>query len=314
MKKLLFPFILLLFLFFLLLFPSLTFSYAKTGLMLWFYTLLPSLLPFMILSNICIKTRVLDKLFEAPVKLWKKLFSLSPSGAYALCMGVFCGYPMGAKITADLYREQRISKEEACYLLSFACFPGPSFLSSYLCIGLFQNQTLIFPTYLTIYSSGFLCSLIFRPKKNKESCYQPKNKKEISTSESFGKILDISIMNGFETITKLGGYILIFSIVQGILNKALHTMPDISYFLQGITEMTTGNAALINAPWGFTTIYPLVLAFTSFGGLSVAAQTKSMLTGTDLPILPYLKGKICSFFCTFFIALFLVKIVKIIII
>lgn len=177
MKKILLPFALLFFLFFLLLFPSQAFSYAKAGLMLWFYTLLPSLLPFMILSNICIKTGLLDKLFEAPKKFWKKAFALSPSGAYALCMGIFCGYPMGAKITADLYAEHRISKQEASYLLTFACFPGPSFLSSYLCVGLFKNTRLIFPTYFILYSSGFLCSLLFRPQKKLGIFLSEKNKK-----------------------------------------------------------------------------------------------------------------------------------------
>lgn len=313
MKKLILPFALLFFLFFLLLFPSQAFSYAKAGLMLWFYTLLPSLLPFMILSNICIKTGVLDKLFEAPKKFWKKVFALSPSGAYALCMGIFCGYPMGAKITADLYIEHCISKEEASYLLTFACFPGPSFLSSYLCVGLFKNTHLIFPTYFILYSSGFLCSFLFRPKKNAEFPYLEKKKKEISSSDFLGEVLDTSIMNGFETITKLGGYILIFSILQGISSIIFRSFPILSYFLQGLTEMTTGNAALSKAPWEFDFLYPLILAFTSFGGLSVAAQTKSMLANTDLPFFSYIKGKLCSFVCTFIIAFCLVKIVKVII-
>ena len=281
--------------------------------MLWFYTLLPSLLPFMILSNICIKTGLLDKLFEAPKKFWKKAFALSPSGAYALCMGIFCGYPMGAKITADLYAEHRISKQEASYLLTFACFPGPSFLSSYLCVGLFKNTRLIFPTYFILYSSGFLCSLLFRPQKSSEFSYLKKTKKEISGSDFLGNILDTSIMNGFETITKLGGYILIFSILQGISSIALRSFPTLGYFLQGITEITTGNAALSKASWSFDLLYPLILAFTSFGGLSVAAQTKSMLADTDLSFSSYLKGKICNFFCTFAIAFCLVKIVKVII-
>lgn len=313
MKKIIFPFALLFFLCFLLLFPSQAFSYAKAGLMLWFYTLLPSLLPFMILSNICIKTGLLDKLFEAPKKFWKKTFALSPSGAYALCMGIFCGYPMGAKITADLYAEHRISKQEASYLLTFACFPGPSFLSSYLCVGLFKNSHLIFPTYFILYSSGLLCSFLFRPKAGTYFPYFEKKKKEVSDSASLGKILDTSIMNGFETITKLGGYILIFSILQGIFSLAFRSFPVLCYFLQGITEMTTGNAALARAPLEFDLLYPLILAFTSFGGLSVAAQTKSMLTNTDLPFTSYLKGKICSFVCTFAIAFFLVKIVKVIV-
>lgn len=311
MKKFILSITLLFFLFFLLLFPSYAVSYAKAGLMLWFYTLLPSLLPFMILSNICIKTGLLDKLFETPKKFWKKVFALSPSGAYALFMGIFCGYPMGAKITADLYKEHRISKQEASYLLTFACFPGPSFLSAYLCIGLFQNTHLILPTYFILYSSGFLCSFFFRPKNIQEFSFLENIKKE--TSSSFGEILDISIMNGFETITKLGGYILIFSIFQGILSITFRSFPTFNYLLQGITEMTTGNAALSKAPWSFDFLYPLILAFTSFGGLSVAAQTKSMLTNTDLPFFSYLKGKVCNFICTFSLAFCLIKIIKVVI-
>ncbi|MEE0469356.1 MAG: hypothetical protein ACLUJN_11605 [Blautia sp.] len=120
-------------------------------------------------------------------------------------------------------------------------------------------------------------------------------------------------MNGFETITKLGGYILIFSILQGISSIIFRSFPILSYFLQGLTEMTTGNAALSKAPWEFDFLYPLILAFTSFGGLSVAAQTKSMLANTDLPFFSYIKGKLCSFVCTFIIAFCLVKIVKVII-
>ena len=281
--------------------------------MLWFYTLLPSLLPFMILSNICIKTGLLDKLFEAPKTFWKKAFALSPSGAYALCMGIFCGYPMGAKITADLYAEHRIPKQEASYLLTFACFPSPSFLSSYLCVGLLKNSRLIFPTYFILYSSGLLCSFLFRPKADTYFPYFEKKKKEMPSSASIGKALDTSIMNSFETITKLGGYILIFSILQGIFNLAFRSCPIFRYFLQGVTEMTTGNAALAKVPLEFDLRYPLILAFTSFGGLSVAAQTKSMLANTDLPFSSYLKGKICSFICTFAIAFFLIKVVKVIV-
>ena len=41
----------LIFLSFLLFFPKHALAHAKAGLMLWFYTLLPSLLPFLILSH-----------------------------------------------------------------------------------------------------------------------------------------------------------------------------------------------------------------------------------------------------------------------
>ena len=67
-------------------------------------------------------------------------------------------------MTADLYRENRISKKEAEYLLTFANHPGPSFLSSYVCLQALGQKALILPTYCIIYLANYLCCLLFRKK------------------------------------------------------------------------------------------------------------------------------------------------------
>lgn len=300
---------------FLLLYPQTALTYAKAGLMLWFYTLLPSLLPFLIFSSLLLKTRVPDRLICAPKYFWKKVFALSPQGAYALVLGIFCGYPMGAKVTADLYREHRITKKEAYYLLTFANYPGPAFLSAFLCVGMFQKPELVFPTYGIVYISGFLCSLCTRHffKLSNNVRTPIPCKKEVSYSHSFGEILDTSIMNGFETITKLGGYIILFSILQGISDQILQDSLQMKYLLPCCIEVTTGLSALSCSPWPFSVTYPLALGFTAFGGLCVAAQTKSMLAHTDLSLKPYLLGKLCTAVWTVLLAAFLVKIIKIVI-
>lgn len=107
-------------LFFLLFFPDIAFAASKRGLLLWFQSLLPSLLPFMILSNILIQTNILERWIALPKRLWSYLFGLSPDGAYALLLGIFCGYPMGAKVTADLYQRGSISQEKP---VTFSPFP-----------------------------------------------------------------------------------------------------------------------------------------------------------------------------------------------
>ena len=44
----------------LLFFPGLVFEGAKMGLNLWFFTLVPTLLPFMVFSNILIQSRLIN--------------------------------------------------------------------------------------------------------------------------------------------------------------------------------------------------------------------------------------------------------------
>lgn len=314
MKHLLYSLPLSCILFFLLLFPKSAAEYAKAGLLLWFNTLLPSMLPFMILSGLLIKIGFLEKLLSFTGGFWKSVFALTPMGGYSLLTGIFCGYPMGAKTAADLYRSRYISRQEACYLLTFSNHPGPAFLSSYLCAELLRREELSLPAFGILYLSSFLTSLLFRrfyvfskaPGENIK-------RKETSSAFSWGEALDVSIMDSFLSITKLGGYIILFSLFQGILALLPCVSPDLKSILLGITEITTGTAAIAQQNWGFSLRFPLLLAFASFGGLCVAFQVKSILSETDLPLAPYLKGKLCTFFLTLTLGSLFVIIVKVII-
>ena len=302
------------FLLFLLLFPKESTEYAKSGLMLWFYTLLPSMLPFMILSGVLMKTGFIEKILSFTKRFWKTVFHLSPMGGYGLLMGIFCGYPMGAKTAADLYQCHRISRQEACYLLTFSNYPGPAFLSSYLCAGLLHNEQLLLPSYIILYFSSFLSSLLFRrlypfaPDSPRDT-----KKKEASPAFSLGEAMDTSIMNSFISITKLGGYIILFSLFQGILKVLPYPSPDLKCLLLGFTEITTGTMAIAERNWPLFLSYPLLLAFTSFGGLCIIFQTNSMLNDTDLPLSPYIKGKLCSFLFTLVLGTLLIKIIKVVV-
>ena len=80
----------------LLFFPSLVFEGAKMGLNLWFFTLVPTLLPFMVFSNILIQSRLIEHLLFLPGLFTRKYLHLSPAGLYAFLCGFFFGYPSGA--------------------------------------------------------------------------------------------------------------------------------------------------------------------------------------------------------------------------
>lgn len=67
----------------------------------------------MILSNFLIRFNCIEKILNPFRKIWAAILGLSPYGAYAYLLGLLCGYPMGAKLTADLYSQKFISKKEA---------------------------------------------------------------------------------------------------------------------------------------------------------------------------------------------------------
>lgn len=118
--------------------------------------LIPSLMPFMFVSglfSITPPSRVLCRLF-AP--LGKYLFRLSPAAAPAVLFGLTCGYPVGAKLTAELLSQGRITKNEAARLLVFTMNPGIPFCVLFLGGTVLRNPAAGLALYLSITAAGLI--------------------------------------------------------------------------------------------------------------------------------------------------------------
>ena len=91
------------------------------GLTLWYTSVLPSLLPFFILSGLLIRTgafRFLNRIFS-PVLT--RIFPVSSDGSYAILMGYLCGFPMGAKVIAELVSQRCRQYCSACFMVFRFC-------------------------------------------------------------------------------------------------------------------------------------------------------------------------------------------------
>lgn len=291
------------FFFFMLFFPKQTLLGASEGLLLWFQILLPTLLPFLILTNLMIYTNSITYISYVFGPFFQKLFGVSKNGSFAVLAGFLCGYPVGAKVTADLVRTKKITQNEGKYLLSFCNNTSPAFISSYIVIQNLKDESLLFSTLFILYLSPIICSFLFR----KIYHMPPSNEyiSEISNSNihfSF-EIFDNCIMNAFETITKVGGYVILFSILI-----ALGSMTPFTPVL-AVLEITNGIPCILNMVPDFYISYILVLALTSFGGFCAIAQTKTMLHDTKLSIIPYTIEKLITALVTSLLILFYVMII-----
>lgn len=316
MKKILFFATIFLTVLYLLCFPADAFAASADGVRLWFGTVLPSLLPFMILSDFLIHAGVIPRLLGYLEGITRRLLGLDAYGAYAFFLGLFCGYPMGARLSADLYMQGKISRQEAEYLLTFSNNPSPMFLTSYVLTNTLSAPRYTLPTFAILWGSCLITAWFFRPSCRSRavvysaeiSAGEPsREKKETSIGASIGHQIDVSIMNSFEAITRLGGYIILFSIGASILLRITAPVPPAGWILPGVVEITTGIRQAAASPLPFSVRYLLILCYASFGGLSTVAQTKGMLTGTPLSLSHYIKGKLFQTALTFLLgSLFLI--------
>ena len=284
-----------------LLFPQPVFKGASSGLLLWFNVILPTLLPFMIVSNLLIGTRAIDAISKVFGPVMCRLFGVTRYGSFAIIAGFLCGYPMGGKVTADLVRKQYITWQEGQYLLSFTNNTSPMFIISYVVWQNLKDTSRTMPALLILILSPILCSFLFRiyyrPGARIHSSGCPPLPKAAAAS-----LMDSCIMNGFETITKVGGYIMLFSILIALLQKLPLDHFLFSLLLLPSLEMTNGIPLLCASPLSADACFVLSLALTSFGGWCSVAQTRSMVQGTRLPITPYIIEKLITTLVTSLLA------------
>ena len=279
-------------------FPQTVFTGASYGLVLWFRHVLPTLLPYMIRSNVLICTPALHWICRITSTFLCPLLGTSYYGTFAVLTGFLCGYPMGAKTTSDLLNVNKISRSEASYLLSFCNNTSPAFILSYVVAQNMKERNLCIPFFLILTFTPLMLSFIFRLfyRLPESSCSFPQvtpgsfsNPSE-SISDSF---LDRCILNAFESVTKVGGYMMMFSVLIQLLASVLPNT-IFSLLLYSSLEISTGIRLLFSSAL-YTTEKIILCAFlTSFGGWCCIAQTYSMISSSQLPILPYITAKLVT--------------------
>lgn len=286
------------------LYPYASFKGASSGLLLWFINVCPALLPFIILSNLMIRLNIADRISRFLYPVIGRLLRISPVGCYPVLVGFLSGLPMGAKATADLTSEGKILRYEGNFLMGMCNNASPIFILSYISISQLKLPHIRLPLFAIVYGSSILASIICRtftglrmrtctPAAADDTVRQNIRMNYRPVRFSFD-ILDSSIMNGFEVITKIGGYIILFSILAQITNEI---GPDTGLFkavMIGALEITTGINQICRIPMNTNIKIVLAAVLTSFGGLSGIAQTKSVLGSSRLSLKYYLCVKLIS--------------------
>ncbi|WP_026692141.1 sporulation integral membrane protein YlbJ [Peribacillus kribbensis] len=305
-------------------FPQQAFDASIRGLNMWWEIVFPSLLPFFIVSEMLIGFGVVRFLGVLLEPFMRPLFRVPGVGGFVWAMGMASGFPVGAKLTARLRQEKQLSRIEAERLVSFTNCSNPLFIFGAVSIGFFYNTSLGIILALSHYLGNFTVGLIMR-FYGKESKGNTKEKKKkvsiraalaalhrtrIKDNRPIGKMLGDAVLSSINTLLMIGGFIILFSVVNKLLFemgitgflalfvkdvlRLLHLSEGLSIpFIAGIFEITLGaqmtsqvqDAALMQQ----AVITSFILAFSGF---SVQAQVASILAETDIRFLPFFLARI----------------------
>ncbi|MBE5865118.1 MAG: hypothetical protein E7292_02745 [Lachnospiraceae bacterium] len=262
---------------------GLSLKYARNGLELWFNSMVPTLLPFMILSGTLIRMGLTDGFVMLIYPFVRLVFRVSKSACYVIIMGFMCGFPMGAKCVNDMYSLGKISDDEAAWLLAFCNNIGPVYFVSFALplLGCKNLWPCIFGMYgLPVLYGLFLRYTVFR-NINIKNCSN--TQEQLTASKSFFTALNESVYVSLQSIFMLGGYMILFNLLM--LLPGLFLTKSTCY-IAPILEITGGLKLLGNN----NPFYSMLML--SFGGLSCIAQTYSCISHTPTPIGEYVRHKL----------------------
>ena len=307
-KKIIIPFFFVLFTILLIVFSNSNFEAAKKGINLWLNSVLPSLLPFFIATELLSYTNIIYYLGKLLNNIMRPLFNVPGEGAFAFIMGIISGYPTGAKIVANMKKDNICTKEECERLIAFTNNSGPLFIIGTVGTSLLYDTSIGFLLLFTHILACITVGIIFRFwKYNKNDSY----KRYINIQKNnLGDIIGESIKSATNTVVMIGGFVILFSVINSMLNNSNFYHIIINFtspffnligidnnFLQGIytgfIELTNGVQYICNIPTKTISITIIICAFLlGFGGISVMLQVLSITSKSNISIKPYIIGKI----------------------
>jgi len=270
-----------------------------------FNNLFPSLIPFMLLSNILIKYNFIEELSNMFKFITNKIFKINKNCAFAIVMSMISGTPSNSKYLKDLYDHNFIDINDVRKCLNFCHFTNPIFIISTMGVTFLNNKKIGLIILISHFFSSFIIGLIFR--NNKSSVNNNEFKKN-SINKKFIIVLNESIISTANTLLLILGVITFCLIITGIIDS-IFSINNNYKFIYGLLEITQGLKYLSLSNLNIY-IKAIISSFIiSFGGICIHIQVFSILDNKKIRYLPYLFTRllhgIVSSFLTFIIVLFL---------
>ncbi len=254
----------------------------RRGLSLCAEAVIPSVFPSMILADVLLASRCrIERSFIG--KGFARLFKLPPAAAAAYVLGICTGFPIGMRISASLYRDGILTREETQRLMAFCSNTGPSFLLAGVGIGLWGDIRVGIGLYITqVLVSAALGLWLAAGKQTKNG---------ISSVPSAPFSFTKSVRESALACLSLCGFVGFFSSLSYTLTCLL-PYPRVLMFVLPFLEV--GTACAYIGAGGTLTLLPLFCAAFAIGfsGISVHMQSAVFFADTDISMKPYYIAKL----------------------
>ncbi len=314
------------------LFPHEAMAAALRGVSIWWEVLFPALLPFFIIAELLLGIGLVHLIGSLFDPMMKPVFRVPGYGGFIMAMGFASGYPIGARLTAQLWEERLITREEGERLVAFTTSSDPIFLIGAVCVGFFHDPSLAVILAAAHYGGGLLVGFGMRfhggrtdaeqfvhrervpplhPLTYVKRAINDMHRARIADGRSLIRMLQDAIQTSLKLVFIIGGLVVFISVLLELLTAiggmrilylaVQHTLGVLGLpaglaeaLVNGMFEVTLGAQAAGVALADSSLIHQVAVAafVLSWAGLSVHAQIISLLTSTNLRYLPFVIARL----------------------
>lgn len=268
---------------------TLVYDTIAYSLNIWVTSVLPSLFPFFVISDILISYNITNYIPNFIKKTFQKAFLVSDSVVTIFFLSCLSGFPSNARNTRNLYDRGQITREEATRVLMFTHFSNPLFVLSTVAVFFLHQEQYGFLILVSHYLGNIILGLVTRRNYTIARTHYTSVEEK---SQNFSHTLIHAIKSSIDTLLLILGTLTCFLILASLIIHRLNFNAYSSVILKGILEITMGlkGLSLLNV----SDVYKVVLStmFISFGGLSVHLQVLSQLVDTDISYHPFFVARI----------------------
>lgn len=283
--------------------PSAAAEGVRGGLELCSSVIIPSLLPFFVMSGLISALGLPGLLARTAGKPMRALFGVSGPCCVPFVLGLTGGYPVGASAVAELVRSGEISPREGERLLPFCNNTGPAFILGAAGAGVFRSPGCGALLYLSHILAAVAVGAAF--SRRRAAAPDTPSPHTQTTRRSFPAALAEGVKTAVASTLNVCGFVLFFRVVTGLLEYAgvfhslagalaARTGAGLTFtraLLAGALELGGGIGAMNSLPPSPENL-SLCSFLLGFGGLSVHCQTLSVLDGTDMKCARHFTGRI----------------------
>ncbi|MFJ7825063.1 hypothetical protein [Psychrobacillus sp. NPDC096623] len=256
--------------------PGVAHKGAVEGMRIFTTALLPYLLPYLVITQLFIRSQNSFLNTTNKFKLYVNIYLLSAIG----------GFPSGAAIIASLKDLGTLNKSNAGWLLAICHAPSPMFVIGFVGIEIFHAEIAGIKLLLIIHAVNLLFLIVF-------IILSPAIHENRHVQKTSDSPFQESIKETYQILLLIGTTVIFFTTVSFIVFESVkEIVPNISpvllVFVASLFEMTGGISLAGEMLTGSTFLPFIVALIIAFSGVSIHMQIIVLAQKAKIPIRKYI--------------------------